>query len=261
MTATDRTTGIFFERQLTELHLPTVEEQEPGNEWVAESDDQLDHFQRLQRSDNSRQHTEHAAFRARWNEIGWGRLAVQTPITWTLRGGEHGDLSVEPEHRSVHVGLGEQHARIVDEIARRKIVGAIDDDVEAAEDVQRVRRGQSIGERFDLDVRVDVVQSVPRCIDLAQADFRRAVENLALQVAAIDDVEVRDPQRSDTGGGEIQSSGRTQSTGAYEHHARGAPTRPVRRAADAAGFARRNRGGGARARTTHGRRWDLLPRA
>jgi len=68
--------------------------------------------------------------------------------------------------------------------------------------------------RLDLDVRVDVVQSFARRHCLPRADFRRAVQNLALQVAAIDDVEVRDSQRPHAGGGEIQSSGGTESAGA-----------------------------------------------
>src|SRR2546430_10169015 len=117
MTATDRTIGISFERHLTELHLPAVEEQEPGNEWVTEPDDQLDRFQRLQRTDDSRQHAEHAALGARWYEVGRRRLRVEPPIARSLLRVEDRDLTVESENRAVNHGLAEQHARVIHEIA------------------------------------------------------------------------------------------------------------------------------------------------
>ena len=40
------------------------------------------------------------------------------------------------------VALAQQHARVVDEVPRRKVVAAVDDDVVRREHVERIRRAQ-----------------------------------------------------------------------------------------------------------------------
>ena len=74
----------------------------------------------------------------------------------------------------------------------------------------------SYGTMFD--VRVDGVQLVLRRRQLRTADVRRAVKNLALQVAEIHDVEVDDAERADAGSREIQRGGRSQPARADAQH-------------------------------------------
>ena len=59
----------------------------------------------------------------------------------------------------------------------------------------------------DLDVRVEGVDRDPRGLDLALADPVGRVDDLALQVAEVDDVEVDETDRPDAGRGEIQRGG------------------------------------------------------
>ncbi len=74
-------------------------------------------------------------------------------------------------------------------------------------------------EGFDLDVRIDVAQPRTRGVDLRLADVRRAVEDLALQVAAIHEIEIDDPECADAGRGEIERRGRSQTPRADQQDA------------------------------------------
>ena len=47
------------------------------------------------------------------------------------------------------------------------------------------------------------------------------VDDLALQVGEVDDVEVDDAERADTGGGQVQRQRRAEAAGADAQHARG----------------------------------------
>jgi len=60
---------------------------------------------------------------------------------------EHRRLALEPEDGPERVGLPEQHARVVHQVARREVVGAVEHDVvplEDAEGVADVRRTRCI---------------------------------------------------------------------------------------------------------------------
>jgi hypothetical protein len=55
----------------------------------------------------------------------------------------------------------------------------------------------------DLDVRVELVQPVPRRLHLGPAHVVRVVQQLALEVRELDLVEVDQPERSHTGRGQV----------------------------------------------------------
>ncbi len=160
------------------------------------------------------QHAEHAAFRAARDEPGRRRLRVEAPVARAFLRREHRRLALEPEDAAVHVRLAEDDARVVHEIPRRKVVGAVDDDVVGREELERVLGRQRRVVRGDVDVRVDREQPVLRGIELRAADVRRPVQNLPLQVAEVHDVEVHDADRADAGCGEIHRHRRSQAAGA-----------------------------------------------
>ena len=72
-----------------------------------------------------------------------------------------------------------------------------------------------------MHVRVQRVQRSLADASFDAADVRRAVEDLALQVAQVDDVEVDDADRADAGGGEIHRRRRPEAAGADAQHLRG----------------------------------------
>jgi hypothetical protein len=55
----------------------------------------------------------------------------------------------------------------------------------------------------DVDQRVDLLHGGLRALGLGPADVALAVDDLALQVALVDDVEVDDAERADAGGREV----------------------------------------------------------
>src|SRR5712664_532944 len=154
MLSAHRAIGILAQLQLAEFHSQGVKQQQAALEAIASAEDQLDGLHGLDGPDDSGQHAQHAALRARWNEPGWRRLRVQAAIARTIGHAEHGDLSFEAKNRAVHIGLAEQNARIVDEIARGEIVGAVDDDIEISKELERVVAGQLGFKRLDLDIRI-----------------------------------------------------------------------------------------------------------
>jgi hypothetical protein len=161
-----RAVGILPELQLAELHSERVEDEESADERLAGADDELDRLGRLDAPDHAREHAEHASFGAAGNEARRRRLGIQAPIARAFLGREHGRLPLEPENAAIDIRLVEQHARVVDEIAGREIVGAVDDDVVGREQVERVLGRDRRVVRDDLDQRVDVTQSI-----LAESSF------------------------------------------------------------------------------------------
>ena len=127
--AAHRAVRILPELQLAEPHPQRVVDQEPADQRLADAGDQLDRLGRLDDADDARQHAEHAAFGAARHEPGRRRLRIQAAIARTVLGREHRRLPLEPEDAAVGVRLAEQHARVVGQIARREVVGAVEDDV------------------------------------------------------------------------------------------------------------------------------------
>ena len=69
-------------------------------------------------------------------------------------------------------------------------------------------------------LRVQRCQPAGRRFDLAPSDVGRAVENLPLQVAEVDDVEVDEAERADAGGRQVERRRRTEPAGADADDAR-----------------------------------------
>src|SRR5215831_8502287 len=134
---------------------------------------------------------------------------------------EDRSLALEPEDRAVNIGLPQQHAGVVGQIARLKIIGAVNDDVVVLDDAERVLRSERKLVSVDLHVWIDVGQTVFRGLQLFAPDILRAVQNLSLQVAVINDVEIDQSQSPDARSGKVESEWRTEPARADQQHARG----------------------------------------
>ena len=84
--------------------------------------------------------------------------------------------------------------------------------------------------RDDLDLRVQGVDRLPRRLDLALPDPVGRVDDLALEVADVDDVEVDDADRPDARGGEVERGRRAEAAGADEQRLRAEQLRLAGRA-------------------------------
>src|SRR5262249_54352835 len=108
----------------------------------------------------------------------------------------------------------QQHAGVIDQVAGREVVGAVDDDVVGLENVQRVGRRQFRLVQVDLHLRVDCLEAVLCRLQLGAADVGRAVQHLTLQIAEVDDIEVDKAQASNACGGEVEPERGAKTAGA-----------------------------------------------
>ena len=112
------------------------------------------------------------------------------------------------------MGLSEQHAGVVDQVARLEVVCAVGDDVVVLEDLERVGAGEHGVVLHDVHEGVQALEHDLGGVDLELADGGGGVDDLALQVAGVDGVEVDQAERADAGGGEIECERRAQAAGA-----------------------------------------------
>jgi hypothetical protein len=82
----------------------------------------------------------------------------------------------------------------------------------------------------DVQVGVQRQELLPGAVDLGAADVGRGVEDLALEVRDVDDVEIDEPERADPCGGEVERQRRAEASCAdAEHLRRLEPLLPVHR--------------------------------
>ena len=187
---------------------------------LADAEQQLERLGRLQRAHDAGQHAEHAALGARRRQLGRRRLREEAAVARALVGLEHGQLALEAEDRGVHDRDAVAQAGVVEQVARREVVGAVDDHVDALEQPVDVLRRQPLAVGDHVHVGVQLLDALPGRLRLGHADRRRRVQHLALQVRLVDDVVVHDRDRADAGRGQVQPRRRAEAAGAHEQHVR-----------------------------------------
>ena len=195
--------------------------QQAPDERLAFAENQLDDLRRLDHADQPGQDAEHAALRAGRNEARRRRFRVEAAVARTLFGRKDTRLAFKAKNRTVGVRLAGEHAGVIDQVARLEVVRAVGDDVVVAKDIERVRAGQHHVVLDDLCAGVERGQFVGGGVDLQSADIGRRVNDLPLQIAFVDNVEVDQPERADTGRGQIERERRTQPSRANAEHSCG----------------------------------------
>src|SRR5271154_5234372 len=130
---------------------------------VAYADDELQRLSRLNRTDDSGQHAQHATFGARRHEAGRRRLRIQATVARAVWIAEDCYLALEAKNGAVDVGLAEEHGRVGDEVTRWKIVGAVHDDVVVLQNVESLLAGEMRFERINLNIRIQITQAIAGC--------------------------------------------------------------------------------------------------
>ena len=180
--------------------------------------DQLDHLDRLEQAHHAGQHAEHAGGAARRRQLGRRRSRVEAAVARALVGVEDRQLALEAEDRRRDDRGLEPHARVVQQVARREVVEAVDDHVVPLDDLHDVVGAEPDGVLLDLHVRVDLVDRDLGGVDLRHADAVVRVRDLALQVREVDHVVVDDPERADARGGEVERRRRAEPARAEQEH-------------------------------------------
>src|SRR6266849_6191362 len=216
--AAHRASFIFAQLQLAELQRHGVEQQQTAGERITFAENQLDGLHGLQRADNSRQYAKHAAFGATGHQARRRRLRIQASVARAIGHAEDGHLPFKAENRAVDIGLAEKDAGVVHQIARGKIVGAVDDDVVILEKFQRVFAGEFHLVSGDLNVGIEIREARAGSFRFWLADVAGAKGHLALEIGVVHDIEVHQADVADARGGEIEPKRRAESTGADEQH-------------------------------------------
>ena len=115
-------------------------------------------------------------------------------------------------------GLFRKYAGVVDHVAGREVVGAVDDQVVVLEDLEDVVVVEPHVVQDHLDERVDLGDRLPGRLGLRPADVGLPVDDLALQVRLVDLVELDDAERADAGGGEVEQRRAAQAARADDEH-------------------------------------------
>src|SRR5579883_200044 len=214
MLAANRAVGILAQLQLAELHAQRINQQQAANQGVAFAEDQLDDLCCLNDTQQSGQDAEHAAFRARRNEPRRWRFRIKAAIAWAVFRCEDAGLALKAEDGSVGVRLvAAQHAGVIDEIARREIIGAIRDDVVVLDDLKGIGAGEHRLVLHDIQIRIERLQLFRRRFNLGAANVIGAVDDLTLQIALIDYVEINQAESTDSGSSQIVGERRAESAG------------------------------------------------
>ena len=116
--------------------------------------------------------------------------------------------------------LAQLQRRVVDQVARREVVRAVDDDVVVLDDVEDVRRLEPRLVPDHLHVRVQLGDRDARRIDLGHPHPIGRVQDLPLQVRRVDDVVVDEPDRTDAGRRQVEPRRRAQPARAEAQHLR-----------------------------------------
>ena len=106
-----------------------IVQEEPAHEGLANSGNELDGFSRLDDADETGKHAEHSRGAAVGDQPFRWRLGMQAAVTGATRRSEHGRLPFEAGDAAEDVRAPAEHAGVVHEIPRGKVVGAVDDDV------------------------------------------------------------------------------------------------------------------------------------
>ena len=219
--AADRALRIAPQTQLAELHVERVEQQQTPHERSPLAQRELQNLRRLNAPDDARQHPQHAALGAARHHPRRRRLGIKAAVTRPAQvRREDTRLSVEAENRPVNIGLLQDHARVVREVARREIVRAIHDDVVLPDDLERVLAAQAHVVAHDFHVRIDLVDRLLGRLGFRAAHIARAVNDLPLKVREIHRVEIDEADFANARRREIHRNRRTQPARTDAQHAR-----------------------------------------
>ena len=173
-------------------------------------------------TDDAGQDAQHPAFGATGHHAGRGRFGIKAAITRSAQvRREDAGLAFETKDRAVNIGLTEQHAGVVSQVARRKIVRPVHDDVVRLDDIEGVLAGEPCVVEDDLDAGIDAVDGFLGRLRLGPAHIGVGVKNLALEIGIIDAVEVNDTELADASRGEVHGDRRAESTRPNAKHAGG----------------------------------------
>ncbi len=123
-------------------------------------------------------------------------------------------MAVKAKDRSVHVRFALERACVVDQIARLKPIGAINDDVIQSYEFARICRIEADGDRIGGHQRIELSNAHRRDLGFRSADVRGREDRLPLQIALVHEIIVDHPDAPDARRRQVLQDRRAQAAGA-----------------------------------------------
>ena len=114
----------------------------------------------------------------------------------------------------------EEHAGVVDEIARRQAIAAIEHQVVPGDELHHVGGLQFHRVRDDPDLRIQRGEALASGLGLGAREGAGVEQHLALQVGQLDAIAVEQAERAAAGRRQVQRRRRAEAAGAHHQHPR-----------------------------------------
>ena len=167
-----------------------VQHQQSAGQQSTNARQPLDDFCTLMQPNNARKNSQHSIFRTVGNRASRRLFCKQAAITRTIRRGEHAHLPFKPRDTAVHERNTKGHTSIVDGVTRWEIIRAIKHDVVLRDYFLRVVERNPRVMQLHTHQRIDVLQPLLRRIELARTNIAAAIQQLSMQVALVDHVNI-----------------------------------------------------------------------
>ncbi|MNQ76996.1 hypothetical protein D3C85_918500 [compost metagenome] len=135
-----------------------------------------------------------------------------------LRGAARHQLTLPADGGGGDPGLALHYAGGVDGVAGRQVVTAVDHQIHLGHEGRQASPIEALVDGDQLHQRVVGRQSLPGQLGLGAAQALAIEQDLARQIAGIQDVAIGEPQRAHSGPGEIERQRRAEATEADDQH-------------------------------------------
>ena len=213
--------GSLLQLELAEAHGERVDKKHAPNERLALAQNELDDLSGLDDADQAGKNAQHAALGTIGHQARRGRLGIEAAVAGPLARGKDAGLALKPENRPVDVGLAREDAGIVDQVARGEVVSAVGYDVIVLEDFEGVLAPEHGFVLDHVERGIEGEEFFLGGVELTAANVPGGVDDLPLQVACVDHVEIHQPKRPDAGRGKIQRKRRAETASSHAEDASG----------------------------------------
>src|SRR4030095_5003814 len=149
-----RAIRIAADTDLAKPHGKRIVHQQTSDQGFSLLHDEFNRLGRLYHSNNPGQNSQDTGLTSRRHHTrrGWG--GEQAAVAWANMRLEHTGLPFKLENAAMHYRLAGEESGIVDQIARRKVIAAVDDDVIVLKDSHDIIHRQTLVIEAHLHVRI-----------------------------------------------------------------------------------------------------------
>jgi len=197
-----------------------IEDQQPAAQWLADIQQYLDGFQRLQAADGADHGCQYAVVGA--GLVGFFAFPVQAAVAGAVAAfrDENRELAFQADRRAGYQRRAVLYAGGIDGEAGGEIVAGVEYQVSLFDLLFQPVGIEAGVQRRHADIRVQFTQGVTRGFNLGPAEVAFPVQDLALQVGQFHRVVVGNDNMPDAGAGQVHGGRGTQAAGTDDQDTR-----------------------------------------